>query len=98
MAVALAAREEPPATAAAQALPAAERLTLLFWGGFLLLLLYTASPYGGLIGIPGSFFLKNNLHLGAHPLPWLNLWTRAPPYLSFVLGLLRDPLSTLGLG
>ena len=71
-------------------LPGAERARILLFGGALLLLLNLATPYGGLIGIPISFFLKNKLHLQAHQLAAFNLWVGVPLYLSFVFGFLRD--------
>jgi MFS family permease len=71
-------------------LSGAERARILLFGGVLLLLLNFATPYGGLIGIPISFFLKNKLHLQAHQLAAFNLWVGIPLYLSFVFGFLRD--------
>ena len=71
---------------------------VLGYGGALLLLLNFASPGGGLIGVPISFFLKNKLHLQAHELALFNLWTSAPLYAAFVFGFLRDRWSPFGRG
>jgi len=89
---------DAPAAAPPTVLASAERLKLLLYGGALLLLLNLAAPYGGLIGLPVTFFLKNKLHLQAHELAQFNLWVGAPLYLSFVFGLLRDRWSPSGAG
>src|SRR5271154_6837329 len=44
----------------------AVRQRIFLYLGVLIVLLAFGSPYGGLIDIPISFFLKNRLHLEAH--------------------------------
>ena len=79
-------------------LPAGQRRGVLGYAGIILLLLNFASPGGGLIGVPISFFLKNRLHLGAHQLALFNLWTGVPLYAAFVFGFLRDRWRPFGAG
>ncbi len=79
-------------------LPAGERRRVLGYAGALLLILNFASPGGGLLSVPISFFLKNRFHLQAHELALFNLWTGAPFYAAFVFGFLRDRWSPWGRG
>ncbi len=79
-------------------LPAAQRRGVLGYAGVILLLLNFASPGGGLIGVPISFFLKNRLHLAAHQLALFNLWTGVPFYAGVVFGFLRDRWRPFGTG
>jgi MFS family permease len=65
------------------------RQAFLF-GGFLLTLMNFASPAGGMIDIPVTFFLKNRMHLSANELAVFKLWIGAPLIAGFVFGFIRD--------
>jgi hypothetical protein len=73
------------------------RQAFLF-GGFLLTLMNFASPAGGMIDIPVTFFLKNRMHLNANELAVFKLWIGAPLILGFVFGFIRDRWSPFGSG
>lgn len=74
------------------------RRRLLFYAGFLLLIVNFASPNGGLVAIPVNFFLKNRLHLSAEQVATFNVWAGVPLYLSFLFGFLRDRWSPFRAG
>jgi hypothetical protein len=86
--------DSPDATEAAAIaptiLPHAVRQRIFLYLGVLIVLLAFGSPYGGLIDIPISFFLKNKLHLEAHEVAEFRLVSAIPLYLSFVFGFIRD--------
>src|SRR5271154_817045 len=73
------------------------RQAFLF-GGFLLTLMNFASPAGGMIDIPVTFFLKNRMHLDANELAVFKLWIGLPLILGFVFGFIRDHWSPFGSG
>jgi MFS family permease len=79
------------------ALANATRWKILFYLGALIILLGFGSPYGGLIDVPISFFLKNRLHLEAHEVAAFRLASAIPLYLSFVFGFARDIWNPLGM-
>jgi hypothetical protein len=64
----------------------------------LIALLAFGSPFGGLIDIPISFFLKNRLHLTAHEVADFRLVSAIPLYLSCVFGFIRDTQNPFGMG
>ncbi|HLK24421.1 MAG TPA: MFS transporter [Caulobacteraceae bacterium] len=76
-------------------LPVSVRTRILIYMGVLLLLL---SFGGGLISIPINFFMKNKLHMSAHAIATLHIFTGIPVYLGFLFGLARDQWSPFGLG
>jgi hypothetical protein len=78
------------AAVAPTTLSRAVRQRIFFYLGVLIVLLAFGSPYGGLIDIPISFFLKNRLHLEAHEVAEFRLVSAIPLYLSFVFGFIRD--------
>jgi hypothetical protein len=78
------------AAAAPTTLSRTVRQRIFFYLGVLIVLLAFGSPYGGLIDIPISFFLKNRLHLEAHEVAEFRLVSAIPLYLSFVFGFIRD--------
>jgi hypothetical protein len=87
--------ERPDAAAEAVAIAPATlsrvvRQRIFLYLGVLIVLLAFGSPYGGLIDIPISFFLKNKLHLEAHEVAEFRLVSAIPLYLSFVFGFVRD--------
>jgi MFS family permease len=66
------------------------RSRIYLYLGFLIVLLNLGAPYGGVIDIPVSFFLKNKLHLQAHEVANFRLLAAIPLYLSCVFGFIRD--------
>jgi predicted MFS family arabinose efflux permease len=80
------------------ALPLPVRQRIFSYLGVLIILLSFGAPFGGLIDIPISFFLKNRLHLEAHELADFRLVAAAPLYFSFVFGFVRDMWSPFGMG
>src|SRR6516165_2461231 len=87
---------EPPV--AATPLPYSVRGKIFLYLGVLITLLGFSSPSGGLIDIPITFLLKNQLHLKAHELAQFRLVSAIPLYLSFVFGFIRDSWNPLGMG
>ncbi len=86
------------AAAAPSALPAGVRARIMIYLGMLLLLLGFGAPGGGLIGLPISFLLKNQLHLKAHEIAMFGLLSGAPSYVSFLFGFARDTWNPFGMG
>lgn len=78
-------------------LPGADRARILTYLSVLILLMGLGSPFGGLIDVPISFFLKNKLHLPAHEVATFRLVSSIPLYLSIVFGFLRDRWSPFGI-
>jgi Na+/melibiose symporter-like transporter len=78
-------------------LPAWTRRRIFLYLGVLIVLLAFGSPFGGLIDIPISFFLKNRLNLEAHDTAVFRLIAAIPLYLSFVFGFIRDTWSPFGM-
>jgi len=62
----------------------------------LIVLLAFGSPFGGLIDIPISFFLKNKLHLKADEVAYFRLISAIPLYLSCLFGFARDTWNPFG--
>jgi hypothetical protein len=95
-------KDHPAATAASvaiapTALSRAVRQRIFVYLGILIVLLAFGAPYGGLIDIPISFFLKNKLHLEAHEVADFRLVSAIPLYLSFVFGFIRDTWNPFGM-
>src|SRR5262245_2756626 len=78
-------------------LPALARQRIFLYLGVLIVLLAFGAPFGGLIDIPISFFLKNKLHLEAHEVAVFRLLAAIPLYLSFVFGFARDTFNPFGM-
>jgi len=74
------------------------RRRIFFYVAALTVLLAFGGPFGGLIDIPISFFLKNRLHLKAHEVADFRLVSSIPLYLSFVFGFIRDTWNPFGMG
>ena len=92
--------DSPAATAAAIAPATPSRLVrqrIFLYLGALIVLLAFGAPYGGLIDIPVSFFLKNKLHLQAHEVAEFRLVSAIPLYLSCVFGFIRDMWNPFGM-
>src|ERR1700738_1458957 len=92
--------DRPAATVAAVAradLSSSERLGIFIYLGTLIVLLAFGGPSGGLIDIPISFLLKNQLHLTAHEVANFRLMAAIPLYLSFAFGFIRDMWNPLGM-
>ena len=73
------------------------RQRIFLYLGVLIALLAFGSPFGGLIDIPISFFLKNRLHLTPQELADFRLVSSIPLYLSCVFGFLRDTWNPFGM-
>ena len=73
------------------------RQRIFLYLGVLIVLLSFGSPFGGLIDIPISFFLKNKLHLEAHEVAVFRLVAAIPLYLSCVFGFIRDTWNPFGM-
>ena len=82
---------------ASNALPPPVRHRIFLYLGVLIVLLAFGSPFGGLIDIPITFFLKNKLHLKSHELAHFRLLAAIPLYLSFVFGFIRDTWNPFGM-
>ncbi len=82
--------------AAPTPLAGATRGKIILYLSVFIVLIGFASPTGGLIGLPISFFLKNKLHLKAHEVAQFSLIVHIPVYLSFVFGFLRDTWNPFG--
>src|SRR5215831_19335860 len=78
-------------------LPRPVRQRVFLYLGLLIMLLAFGAPFGGLIDIPISFFLKNKLHLEANEVAVFRLISAIPLYLSFVFGFVRDTFNPLGM-
>jgi MFS family permease len=86
-----------PVTVTATPLPASVRQRIFLYLGLLIVLLAFGAPFGGLIDIPISFFLKNKLHLEANEVAVFRLVSAIPLYLSFVFGFVRDTFNPFGM-
>ncbi|HEY5106854.1 MAG TPA: MFS transporter [Caulobacteraceae bacterium] len=73
------------------------RWRIFLYLGLLIVLLGFGSPGSGLIGLPISFFLKNQLHLKAHQVATFALISHIPVYVSFVFGFARDRFNPFGM-
>lgn len=76
------------------ALNSSARVRIFLYLGCLIGLLSFSDPNGGLLDIPMSFVLKNEMHMSAHELANFRLITSVPLYLSFLFGLFRDSWSS----
>lgn len=72
------------------------RFRIVLYLCVIILLTGFGSPYGGLIDVPVSFFLKNKLHLAAPAIANFRLITGIPLYFSFLFGFIRDVWSPFG--
>ena len=77
--------------------PRSVRQRIFLYLGILIVLLTFGAPYGGLMDIPISFFLKNKLHLKAHEVAEFRLVSAIPLYLSCVFGFIRDTWNPFGM-
>jgi Na+/melibiose symporter-like transporter len=78
-------------------LPPSVRQRIFLYLAVLIVLLAFGAPFGGLIDIPVSFFLKNKLHLEAHEVAVFRLVSAIPLYLSCVFGFIRDTWNPFGM-
>jgi hypothetical protein len=84
-------------TEAASDLPDATRNRILVYLGVLTLMIGFGAPFGGLIAVPVSYFLKNKLHFSAIQVAEFLLITSIPLYLSAAWGFVRDNWSPFGI-
>jgi MFS family permease len=87
----------PAAVHAPTDLPGDTRTRILVYLGVLTLMVSFGAPFGGLIAVPVSYFLKNKLHFGALQVSTFQLITAIPLYLSFLWGFVRDSWSPFGI-
>lgn len=85
------------AAAVSTTLSGSERQRIFLYLGVLIVLLTFGSPFGGLIDIPISFFLKNKLHLEANEVAVFRLVSAIPLYLSCIFGFIRDTWNPFGM-
>jgi hypothetical protein len=74
-------------------LPRAILLKIFLYLGCLVTLLSLFDPNGGLMDVPMSFILKNQLGMSAQDVATFRLVASIPLYLSFLFGLFRDAIS-----
>lgn len=79
-------------------LPDPVRWRIFLYLSILIFILAFGAPFGGLIDIPVSFFLKNKLHLTARQAAEFRLVAGIPLYLSWVFGFVRDVWNPFGRG
>jgi Major Facilitator Superfamily len=84
-------------TEAATDLPHATRNRILIYLGVLTLMVGFGAPFGGLIAVPVSYFLKNKLHFTAIQVSEFLLITSIPLYLSAAWGFVRDNWNPFGI-
>jgi Major Facilitator Superfamily len=75
-------------------LNAVDRLRIFAYLGFLIALLSFSDPNGGVLDVPMSFVLKNQMHMEARDLAEFRLIASIPLYASFIFGLFRDSWSS----
>jgi hypothetical protein len=68
-------------------------LKIFLYLGCLVTLLSFLDPNGGLMDVPMSFILKNQLRMSAQDVATFRLVASIPLYLSFLFGLFRDAIS-----
>jgi MFS family permease len=78
-------------------LPASSRNRILVYLGFLTFSLGFGAPFGGLINLPITFFLKNKLHMNASEVTSFLLVAGLPLYFGFAWGFVRDLWNPFGL-
>ncbi|HEY2710230.1 MAG TPA: MFS transporter [Caulobacteraceae bacterium] len=78
-------------------LPGRDRNRILVYLGFLVFVLGFGAPFGGLISLPVTFFLKNKLHLHASEVAQFVFVAGAPLYVGFLWGFVRDLWNPFGL-
>jgi len=84
-------------TEAATDLPVSTRNRILIYLGVLTLMVGFGAPFGGLIAVPVSYFLKNKLHFTAIQVSEFLLITSIPLYLSAAWGFVRDNWNPFGI-
>jgi MFS family permease len=84
-------------TAPPSDLPESSRNRILVYLGVLVLLVAFGAPFGGLIQVPVTYFLKNRLHFHAIQVSQFLLITSIPLYFSAVWGFVRDSWSPFGI-
>lgn len=78
-------------------LPAQTRNRILIYLGTLTLMVAFGAPFGGLINLPITYFLKNRLHFSAVQVSGFLLVTGIPLYFSAIWGFVRDNWSPFGI-
>jgi Major Facilitator Superfamily len=78
-------------------LPASDRNRILIYLGVLTLMVSFGAPFGGLIALPVSYFLKNRLHFNAVQVAEFGIITGIPLYFSALWGFVRDNWNPFGI-
>jgi MFS family permease len=78
---------------ASSRLPTQVRVRIFIYLGCLITLLSLTDPNGGLMDVPMSFILKNQLRMSAEDVATFRLSVSVPLYFSFLFGLFRDAIS-----
>jgi predicted MFS family arabinose efflux permease len=78
-------------------LPGATRNRILIYLGVLTLMVSFGAPFGGLISLPVTYFLKNRLHFSAVQVAEFLLITGIPLYISALWGFVRDNWNPFGI-
>lgn len=86
-----------PTAVAPTVLPDRDLQKILVYLGALIMLLAFGAPFGGMIDIPVTFFLKNKLNLSAHEVAGFRLIAAVPLYLSCLFGFARDSWNPFGI-
>jgi MFS family permease len=86
------------ATPAPSDLSASDRNRILTYLGVLTLMVAFGAPFGGLINLPVTYFLKNRLHFSAVQVAEFGIVTGIPLYVSALSGFIRDSWNPFGPG
>jgi MFS family permease len=86
-----------PPEASPHILSNSARWKILFYLSGLIFLIGLGSPFGSLIDIPVSFFLKNRLSLEAQESAEFRFIVAIPLFLSYVFGFIRDRKNPFGM-
>jgi predicted MFS family arabinose efflux permease len=91
------AAEAPRAVHSQDDLSGSARTRILMYLGVLTFMVGFGAPFGGLIAVPVSYFLKNKLHFSAIQISEFQLITAIPLYISALWGFVRDNWSPFGI-
>ncbi len=78
-------------------LPSETRARILIYLGVLTFMVGFGAPFGGLIAVPVTYFLKNKLHFSAIRVSEFQLVAAIPLYASALWGFVRDNWSPFGI-
>ena len=87
----------PHAVHSGSDLSSPDRTRILVYLGALTFMVGFGAPFGGLIAVPVSYFLKNKLHFTAIEVSTFQLITAIPLYVGALWGFVRDNWSPFGI-